>query len=140
MFWDASLDQNNIINGKTYSENIAEFMDGKTGLPSKTPVTTQTQPTKEATKTEEPHYEVKNESKLKEPPPQAQTVPLQNETASKPTEETTKTEPQYEVKDESKLKKTPSHPIHPSKTLLLHYSSSFYLKNLVILYVTGSIY
>ena len=78
MFWDASLDQNNIINNKTYSENIAAFMDRKTSLPSKTPVTLQT----------------------------------------RPNEETTKTEPQYEVKDESKELK-PSHPIHPSKIVLL---------------------
>ena len=53
MFWDASLDQNNIINGKTYSENIAAFMDRKTGLQNKTlPPQTTSKPTKETTKTE----------------------------------------------------------------------------------------
>jgi len=40
MFWDASFDQNNMINGKCYSEHIASIMGGKgPTVPTKPPVT-----------------------------------------------------------------------------------------------------
>ena len=45
MLWDAGFDQNNIINGKTYSDNIVEIMKSggvrPTGKPNTLPPGTQ---------------------------------------------------------------------------------------------------
>ena len=39
MFWDASFDQNNLIDGKQYSEHVVALFDNRGPPPSGNPVT-----------------------------------------------------------------------------------------------------
>jgi len=54
MFWDASFDQNNVINGRRYSEHVGSIIGGKGPRPTGNPVTIPVRSTTKSPKTKAP--------------------------------------------------------------------------------------